>query len=75
MGNNYEPEQRWTSGTNGLEFYILATSNVISGQEPTCDSAHLSRLHSADQLGDQDASAMTGYPTQLHYPDAEATSW
>ena len=30
-----------------LEFYVLATSKVISGQVPICDSAQPSRLYSA----------------------------
>ena len=53
--------------------YFLATSNVISGQVLTCDSAHSWRLYSAVPLGDQATSTMKCYPTQSHYPDTEPT--
>ena len=33
-----------------LEFYVLATSTVISGWVPTCDSEHSQRLYSAAPL-------------------------
>ena len=36
-----------------LEFYVLATSKVISGRVPTCDSVHSWRFYSAATLGDQ----------------------
>ena len=39
-----------------LLFYILATSTVISGRLPTCDSAHSQRLYSAAPLGDRATS-------------------
>ena len=53
-----------------LEFYVLATSAVISGRVPTCNS------HSVHSwwLGDQAASTMIWYPNQLPYPDAEPAS-
>ena len=57
-----------------LSFYVLATSNVISGWAPTSDSAHSWRLHSAAPLGNQTASTMTRYPIQSHYPDTWQTS-
>ena len=47
-----------------LEVYILATSKVISGWAPTCDSAHSWWLSCAATLGDQAISTMTWYPTQ-----------
>ena len=34
-----------------LEFYILATSEVMSGLVPTCDSVHRWRIYSAASLG------------------------
>ena len=42
-----------------LDFYVLTTSNVISGQVPTCDSAHSLCLYSATSLGDQTTSTIT----------------
>ena len=36
-----------------LEFYVLATSKVISGRVPICDSAHSWRLYSAVPPGNQ----------------------
>ena len=42
-----------------LGFYILATSHVISGQVPTCDSVHSGRLYSAFPVGDQATSNVT----------------
>ena len=53
--------------------YILATSKVISGWVPTCDSGHSWWLHSAAPLRNQAVSTMTWYPTQSHYPDTEPT--
>ena len=52
-----------------LEFYILETSKIMSGWETTWDSAHIIWLYSAATLGNQAASIMTWYPTQLHYPN------
>ena len=52
-----------------LLFYILATSNVISGWVLTCSSAHSWRLYSAVPLGNQAARTMIWYPPQSHYPD------
>ena len=52
-----------------LVFYVLATSEVISGRVPTCDSANLWWLYSAAPLGNWNISTMTWYPTQSHYPD------
>ena len=57
-----------------LLLYILATSEVISGRVPTCDSAHSRRLYSATQLGNQAVSTMTWYPTQSHYHNTDLTS-
>ena len=42
-----------------LVFYILPTSKVLSGQVPTCDSAHSWWLYSAALLGNQATSTMT----------------
>ena len=50
-----------------LQFYILATSKVISGQVPTCDSVVLMR--------DQAARTRTWYPTQSHDPVTEPISY
>ena len=52
-----------------LLFYVLATSTVISGSIPTCDSVHSWQLCSVGSLGDQSASTMTRY-----YPDTEPTN-
>ena len=41
---------------------------------PTCDKVHSRGLYSAAPLGNQAASTMVQYPTQLHYPDTELTS-
>ena len=49
-----------------FEFYILATSKIISGWELSCDSAA--------PLGNQATSTMTSYPIQSHYPDTELIS-
>ena len=57
-----------------LLFYVLATSKVISGWVPTCDSAHSWRLYGAAPLEDQAISTMTWYPTQSHDPDIKPTS-
>ena len=57
-----------------LVFYILATSNVIPGWIPTCDSARSWLLHNAAPPGDQATNSMTRYPTQSYYPDTEPTS-
>ena len=57
-----------------LEFYILAASKVISGWVLTCDSIESWRLHSVAPLGDQAASTMSWYPTQLYYPETGPTS-
>ena len=63
-------KSEWAAGWL-LEFYVLATSNFISGQPPTCDGVHSWWLHSAAPLGDQAASTMTWYLIQSHYPDTE----
>ena len=60
-----------------LEFYVLATSKVISGWLLTCDSAHWWWYYSYGAvvtLGDQVTGVMTWYPTQSQYPDSELTS-
>ena len=41
-----------------LEFYTLTTFKVISGQVPTCGSAHSWRLYSAAPMGTQAISVM-----------------
>ena len=46
-----------------LEFYVLATSKLLSRSILTCDSVH----HW------EHASPMTKYPSQSHYPDSELT--
>ena len=55
-------------------FYVLATSTVISGWAPTCDSVHLWWPFCAAPVGNQATATMTWYPTQSHYPDTEVTS-
>ena len=55
-------------------FYALATSKVISGPVPICDSVPSLWLCSVTALGDQAARTRTWYPTQSHYPDTELTS-
>ena len=55
-----------------LLLYDLATSKVVSGQVPTCNSAHSWWLYSAAPLGHQATS--TWYPTQSHYPNTEPIS-
>ena len=62
--------QRYTIGWL-WGFYILATSKVISGRVPTCDSAHSLLLYSAAPLRDQAAGTMTWYLIQSHYLDIE----
>ena len=57
-----------------LLFYVLATSNVISGWILTCDSSHSWWLYSAAPLGQQTASTMTWNLFQSYYPDNEPTS-
>ena len=57
-----------------LVVYIWATSKVIAGQVPACDSAHSWRLYSAVPLGNQTMGIMTRFRTQSHYPDTEPTS-
>ena len=44
------------------------------GWIPTCDCVHSWQLYSAASLEHQATVTMTGYPTQLHYPDTEPTS-
>ena len=53
-----------------------ATSKVISGWVPGCHSGHSLRLYSADLLGNQVASTMTLYLSQLqyHYTGFKSTS-
>ena len=54
-----------------LEFYILATCKVISGQVKTCNSAYSWCRYSAAQLENQATSTLTLYSTQSHYPDTD----
>ena len=56
-----------------LEFYILATFQVISWQVPTYDSAHWWWLYSVAPLGGQATNPMSWYPTLSRYPDTEPT--
>ena len=42
-----------------LKFYILATSEVISGWVPICSSVHSWRLYGAALLGDQVTRTMS----------------
>ena len=55
-------------------FNILATSIVISGQAPTCDSVHSSWLSSAAPVGDLAVDTMNWYLMQSDYPNAVLTS-
>ena len=57
-----------------LEFYILATSQVMSGWVSPIDGAYSWWFYSAVPLGNQTASTMTWYPTQSHYPSTVLTS-
>ena len=57
-----------------LMFYVLATSKVISGSVPTCDSAYSWWIYSVTSLGYQAASTMICYLTQSHYPGTEPRS-
>ena len=61
--------QRWSAVCWLLEFYVLATSKVISGWIPTGDRAYSWRFYSAASLGDQTASTMSWYPIESLYPD------
>ena len=54
-----------------LLFYVLATSKVISGWQPTCESAHVWWFYCAASLRDQ---SMTRCPTLSHYPNTVLTS-
>ena len=57
-----------------LEFHFLATSKVISGHIPICDSAHSWQLYTGAPLRKQASHTMTWYPTQSYCPDTELTS-
>ena len=57
-----------------LDVYVLATSTVISGRIPTCDSAHSWRLYSTVPTGYQTTNTMTWYPTKSYYHDTELTT-
>ena len=48
-----------------LEFHVLATPKVLSGQVPTCDNVYSWQIYSV---------APTWYLTQPHYSDTEHTS-
>ena len=57
-----------------LEFYILATFEVISGQVLAHDTHGDDFMHySAVVLGDRAAGTMVRYLIQSHYPDTELT--
>ena len=50
-----------------LEFYVLATSKIISGWVLTCDSEHSnSDFIVLPYYGGQATNTMTSYPTQSH---------
>ena len=55
------------------EFYVLATSNVISGQVPTSDNVYSWGLTSVAPLRNQAINTVTQYPPLSHYPDREPT--
>ena len=58
-----------------LLFYLLATSNIISGQGLTCGSVPTWWRFSTVPLENQAASTMTWFsPIQSHYPDTKPTS-
>ena len=57
-----------------LLFYILPTSQIISGRVPTCDSVHLWQLYNTAPLGDQATDTRTLYSTQSHYLYTDLTS-
>ena len=57
-----------------LEFYVLATSKVISGWVLTCDSVHSWWLYSDSPLGDQATHTMAQFPSPLLYSDTAPTS-
>ena len=57
-----------------LLVYILATSKIISGWVPPCNSVHSWWLYSAAPPGDQATDTITWYPTQWHYSDTMGTS-
>ena len=57
-----------------LLFDVLATSKVISGWVPTCDSVHSRWLYRGASLEHQSARTRTCYPAQSYYPDTEQTS-
>ena len=57
-----------------LEVCILATYRVISGRVTIYDNVHSWWLYSAAPLGDKATCTITGYPTELHYPDTGRTS-
>ena len=52
-----------------LLFYVLATSKIISGCVPICNSVHGDFI-----LLPQATGTVNCYLTQLHYPDTEPTS-
>ena len=61
-----------------LEFHILATSKVISGWIPTCDSEQICRLYSAAPPGNQATATMdqTGWrPSPILGDRGIRTSW
>ena len=53
--------QLYLSSSSG--FYVLGSSEIISGRVPTCDSMHSWRFNSAVPLGDQPANTMIGQST------------
>ena len=58
-----------------LVFHIIAaTSKIMSGWVPICESAHAWRFYSAAPLGNQSPRIMTRYLNQSHYLDMDLTS-
>ena len=56
------------------EFYILATSKVISGQVPTYDKVHFWGFYSAAPLRIHTIGTINRCSTQSHFTDTESTS-
>ena len=65
----------FTSGPVRYEAVLhLCETIPMGGLLPTCDSGHSWQLFSAASVEHQAASTMTGYPTQLFFPDRERIS-
>ena len=48
-----------------LKKEVVATSNILSGRESTCDSALSRQLYSVATLGDRAIDTMNRYPIQI----------